>query len=216
MSVTSRPQPDAPELEHEATPFEPQFRVLVIDGHRKAFRLEAAFWSALELFAGRANRTLAAEVEARLAQNPPELNHSSVLRASLARDLLEGWREAEARLAQPQCNALVAAIPLAAFAVSARSRLTSVNAALLAQLQRLSPGSGPPLDTVGGALQLGVEVPPSAFAELAHDPTRRFIICQAVFRTETRRFACRVRLVPVEGEDLTSRSFLGFLESEAS
>jgi predicted DNA-binding ribbon-helix-helix protein len=212
MRVTSQPQLNEPE--HEAPASEPQFRVLVIDGHRKAFRLEAAFWAGLELFAERSGRNLAGEVEARLADSPPELNHSSALRASLARDLLDGWREAEAKLAQPQCAALVAAIPSAAFAVTARSRLTSVNAALLGHLQRLSPACGAPVDTVDGALQLSVEIPASAFIELAHDPQRRFVTCQAVFRAQARRLACRVRLVPVDGHDVTSRSFLGFLEAD--
>jgi predicted DNA-binding ribbon-helix-helix protein len=210
----SRNQPaQSTELAHEAAAAEPMFRVLVVDGRRKAFRLEASFWSALELFAARADRSLAAEVEARLMESSPELNQSSALRASLARDLLDGWRQAEARLAQPQCGALVAAIPTAAFAVSVRSRLLSVNAPLLAHLQRLSPDRGLRLDTLDGALQLGVEIPPSAFAEFAHDPARRFVACQAVFRTDARRIPCRIRLVPVEGADVSARTFLGFVEA---
>ena len=213
MSATGRPQLNA--LEPEAAASEPQFRVLVIDGRRKAFRLEAAFWSALEMFAGRANRTLAGEAEARLAEIPPDLNQSSALRASLASDLLDGWRDAEAKLARPQGAALVAAIPTAAFAVTARSRLTSVNAPLLSHLQRLSPGRGAPVDTLGGALRLSVEIPPSAFAELAHDPARRFVTCQAEFRTAARRMLCRVRLVPFDGADLSARLFLGFVEPDA-
>ena len=213
MSATRKP--DAPESEAEGSPFDPQFRVLVIGGHRRAFRLEAAFWSALDTFAARAGRSLAAEVEARLEASTPDLNHSSALRASLARDLLEIWRDAEANLARPNCNALVAAVPTPAFAVDGRSRLLSINASLLAHLQTLSPGRGVALDTLAAALQLAVEIPPSAFAELTHDPSRRFITCQAVFRSESRRAPCRVRLVPVDGANLTSRSFLGFLETTA-
>jgi predicted DNA-binding ribbon-helix-helix protein len=196
----------------EESRFRPQFRVLMIGGARKAFRLESAFWNALEVLSRRNGRSLAGEVEARVAASPSDLNASSALRASLAAELMDLWAQAESRIARPQWPALVAAVPAPAFIVSRRSVLMAVNEPLLTYLEGQRPGRGVPLNTLPGALDMSVETPPSAIAELVADPTRRFVTCNVVFKSQGRRVGCRVRLSPIDGATLDTPALLGFID----
>lgn len=189
------------------------FRVLTIDGARKAFRLEMIYWRALDVLASQNGRSVAAEVQARLANAPEDLNQSSVLRASLTADLLESWKDAEERAIRPDWSAMIAALPSPAFLVSRRSVLLAVNEPLLTVLQGLRAEPGVPLNTLEGAVKLSVEVPPSAAAQLSPGSGRKFVICKVAFAAQGQRIACHARMVPVQGANLEAANLLGFLES---
>lgn len=189
------------------------FRVLTIGGSRKGFRLEVVYWEALELLAERNGRSVAAEVQARLASAPESPNQSSILRASLTADLMDGWRESEGRAVHPDWSAMIAALPVPAFLASRRSVLLAVNTPLLSVLQGLRSAAGVPLDTVEGALQLSVEVPPSAAAELGRPGGRKFVLCTVTFSALGQRIACHARLVPALGARPEAANLLGLLEA---
>jgi predicted DNA-binding ribbon-helix-helix protein len=188
------------------------FRVLTIDGARKAFRLEMIYWEALELLAARNGRTVAAEAQARLAHAPANLNLASALRTSLTSDLLDGLREREAEAARFDWSAVVAALPTPAFLVSRRSVLLTVNAPLLSALQQMRGPSGVPLDTVEGAMRLSVEIPPSALVALGGSAGRKFVLCTASFAAQGQRIACHARLLPADAGGSDSANLLGLLE----
>jgi hypothetical protein len=135
-----------------------------------------------------------------------------VLRASLTADLMDAWRDSEARAAHPDWSAMVAALPTPAFVVSRRSALLAVNAPLLAQLQATRGAAGVPLDTVEGALKLRVEVPPSAALELGRAAARKFVVCTVSFIAQGQRIACHVRLLPAQGGAPEAANLLGLLE----
>jgi predicted DNA-binding ribbon-helix-helix protein len=187
------------------------FRTVTIDGARKGFRLEMIYWEALEMLAARNGRTLAAEVQARLA-GAPDLNQASVLRASLAADLLAGWRESEAQAARPDWSAMIAALPAPAFLINRRSVLLAVNEPLLSVLQGLRGAAGVPLDTVPGALGLRVETPPSAAAELLRPNGPKFVHCTVSFVAQSQRIPCHARLIPANGPTPEAAHLLGLLE----
>jgi predicted DNA-binding ribbon-helix-helix protein len=189
------------------------FRVLSIGGARKGFRLEMIYWQALDVLAARNGRNLAAEVQARLAGAPEGVNHSSVLRASIAADLMGAWKQAEAEALRPDWSAMIAALPSPAFLVSRRSVLLAVNEPLLSMLQSLRSEPGLPWNTIQGALTLSVQVPPAGGAELASGH-RRFVICTVVFSGGGgQRIACPARLIPVHGADVQSANLLGLVEN---
>lgn len=189
------------------------FRVLSLDGARKAFRLEMIYWEALAVLAAHNGRTVPAEVQARLANAPGDLNQSSVLRAGITADLLSGWKAAEARAARPDWSAMIAALPAPAFLASRKSVLLAVNEPLLSVLQGLRHEPGVPLNTLEGALQLSVQLPPSAVAELGPASNRKFVISTATFAANGQRIACRVRLTAAQGTQLEAAYLLGFLEN---
>jgi len=189
------------------------FRVLSIDGARKAFRLEMIYWEALSVLAAHNGRTVAGEVQARLSNAPADLNQSSLLRASITADLLSGWKDAEGRAVRPDWSAMIAAVPAPAFLVSRRSVLLAVNEPLLSVLQGLRSEPGVPLNSLEGALELSVQLPPSAVAQLGAGSNRKFVISTATFTGHGQRIACRVRLTPIQGAQLEAANLLGFLES---
>lgn len=189
------------------------FRVLSIDGARRAFRLEMIYWDALGVLAAHNGRTVAGEVQARLLNAPSDLNQSSLLRASVTADLLGAWTEAESRAVKPDWSAMIAALPAPAFLVSRRSVLLAVNEPLLTALQGLRAEPGVPLNSIEGALSLKVQLPPSAIAQLAPGQNRKFVICTASFSAHGQRIACHVRLTPVQGAQLEAAHLLGFLEA---
>jgi predicted DNA-binding ribbon-helix-helix protein len=188
------------------------FRVLAIGGARKAFRLEMIYWEALELLAARNGRSIAAEAQARLGGAPENLNQASVLRTSLTADLLDAWKESEARAAHPDWSAMIAALPTPAFLVSRRSVLLSVNAPLLSVLQAVRAPNGVPLDTVEGAMNLRIEVPPSVAVELGRSGGRKFVLCTVTFAAQGQRIACHARLLPAQGATPDAANLLGLLE----
>jgi predicted DNA-binding ribbon-helix-helix protein len=188
------------------------FRVLTIDGARKAFRLEVIYWEALELLAERNGRSVAAEAQARLASAPENLNQASALRASLTSDLLGAWRDSEARAANPDWSAMIAALPAPAFLASRRSVLLAVNEPLLSALQGMRNGLGVPLDTVQGAMNLKVEVPASAALELGRPHGRKFVLCTVAFAAQGQRIACHARLIAAQGAAPEAANLLGLLE----
>jgi predicted DNA-binding ribbon-helix-helix protein len=182
-----------------------------MDGGRKAFRLEMIYWQALEVLAAQNGRSLAGEVQARLAHTSDQLNQSSALRASVAADLFESWKKSEAEALRPDWSAMIAALPEPAFIVSRRSVLLAVNEPLLSVLDGVHADGAPPLNTVPGALSLRVEVPPSVVAELASG--RRFAICMVRFVAPGRPpIACRARMIPVRGARPELANLLGLLQ----
>ena len=168
----------------------PHFRVLRVEGVRRAFKLEPVFWSALALFAARRRRTLAAEVVERLKTAPAESNHSAFLRASVAGDLFDLWQAQQARPTAPGWAGVVDAIAEPAFAAMLGGHLTAINPAMRALLR----ARGLPCD--GDATDVAFEPAPGAVALLHASGRTAPIICNAGFRVAGQRVGCRVRVVP--------------------
>lgn len=168
----------------------PRFRVLVIDGARRAFKLEPIYWSALSLLAARRRRTLAAEVVDRLSSAPPGTNHSAFLRASVVGDLYDVCQTQQSIPSSHGWGGIVDAIAEPAFAATLGGRLTAMNSRMRALL--LSRG----LDCQGDPADVALELAPGALT-LLHDSRRtEAVVCSAFFRRKAERVACRVRVVP--------------------
>lgn len=168
----------------------PRFRVVTIDGVRRAFKLEPVYWSALSILAARRRRTLAAEMVERLKSAPPGANHSAFLRASVAGELYDLWQAQQARSSALGWTGVVDAIAEPAFAATLGGRLVAMNGPMRALLR--SRGLGCDEDPSDVAFELA----PGALA-LLKDPRREGpVICSAGFRLEGRRVGCRVRVVP--------------------
>ena len=98
MSVVQ--DPSAFDLARADPRLEQQFRVISIGGERKAFRLEAVFWTVMRRVALRNKRSLAAEMAAALGRLSQRANQSAHLRARYAADLLDLLELAEANAAR--------------------------------------------------------------------------------------------------------------------
>jgi predicted DNA-binding ribbon-helix-helix protein len=167
----------------------PRFRVLTIEGVRRAFKLEPIYWSALATLAARRGRTLAAEVVERLRYAPTGMNHSAFLRASIAGDLYDLWQAQQARSASVGWADVVDAIAEPAFAATLGGRLTAINGPMRALLR--SRGLAFDSDPADVTLDLA----PGAVTMLS---ARRAgaVVCNAGFRLDGRQVSCRVRVVP--------------------
>jgi predicted DNA-binding ribbon-helix-helix protein len=168
----------------------PRFRVLVIDGVRRAFKLEPVYWSALSLLAARRRRTLTADVVERLRSAPPGTNHSAFLRASIAGELYDACQTQQARPSSLSWAAIVDAIAEPAFAATLGGRLTAINPRMRALLK--SRGLGCEADPGDVALELA----PSALALLKNSQRTEAVVCSAHFRRGGERVTWRVRVVP--------------------
>jgi len=190
-----------------------QFRVVAIGGARKAFRLESVFWRSLEVLAKRSGRTLASEIQSRLGKAGAGSNQSSALRAGLADDLLQLWTASDDKNRRQDWSKLCAAMPTPAFLINNRSVLLAVNTPLVAALEKARVGPGPSIDSVEGAVNLTVQAPAGAIAELLGDIDKRFTVCNAAFSVGNYRIACRVRLAALNAGSVDSPVIMGFLEA---
>jgi predicted DNA-binding ribbon-helix-helix protein len=168
----------------------PRFRVLVIDGVRRAFKLEPVYWSALSLLAARRRRTLSAEVVERLRSAPPAGNQSAFLRASIVGDLYDTCQTQQAIPSWLGWAGIVDAIAEPAFAATPGGRLTAINPRMRALLQ--SRGLGCEADPGDVALELA----PDVLTLLNHSQRTEAVICSAGFRRGAERVISRVRIVP--------------------
>ena len=184
----------------------PRFRVLVIDGVRRAFKLEPVYWSALSLLATRRRRTQSAEAAERLRSAPPGVNHSAFLRASIVSDLYDACQAHQATPSWQSWAAIVDAIAEPAFAATPGGRLTAINARMRALLG--SRGLG----WAGDQADVALELAPGALALLNDSQRMEAVVCSAQFRRGAERVTCRVRLVPARAgnSDVVDGLLLGF------
>jgi predicted DNA-binding ribbon-helix-helix protein len=202
MSAAAHRLPDAAPCDSRLAP---RFRVLSIAGARRAFRLEAVFWSALAAIAALNRRPLAAEIAARLTDAPDAANHSALLRAGAVADLLELWETARAHAAKPMWTKVLAAMPGPAFAATGSGRLVALNAPMRGLLERHGLAPAP-------LAQASVELAAGALGQLSKAHLDQPVVCNAVFRAERSRAACRVRIVLAEPGQTDSRLIIGFPE----
>jgi predicted DNA-binding ribbon-helix-helix protein len=186
----------------------PRFRTLTIGGVRRAFRLEGAFWAAIAAIAERNRRTLAAEIGARLAGAPDEANHSGVLRAGVASDLLDLWETAEASAAKPQWARVVQAIPSPAFAATGSGRMLALNEAMRGLLAK----RGLPDTALSKAPAVAVELAAGAIFQANRASREAPVVCNAVFRAGEARAVARVRIVLADAGQDQARLIIGFPE----
>ena len=182
-----------------------KFRVLRLDGSRKAFRLETPFWEALEVIARERGTTLEDEVRAKLDNVPDNANHSSALRVGAIEDMIEFWRLAESRAARLQWAHVLEASPSPAFALTESGRLIYANSALVKAVRghRLAPDDGP--------TDIAVELPAQALGEALRSGGQ--VLATALFRSGAFRFSARARLAGhVDGAD-ANPVVIGFLEA---
>lgn len=166
---------------------EQQFRVISIGGERKAFRLEAVFWTVMRLVARRNKRTLPAEMAAALGRLGQGSNQSAHLRARYAADLLDLLELAEANTARPDWAGVVEAMPQPAVVLTRTLKVLQANAAMRTLLaQRGVPLKADAVPTV--------DVPP-AIAERLGEEAGAAAGCNAIFRDGAGRCVVRTRFV---------------------
>jgi predicted DNA-binding ribbon-helix-helix protein len=187
MSVAAERTVDTPSVDARLLP---RFRVLTIEGVRRAFKLEPVYWSALSVLAARRRRTLAAEVVERLKSAPPGTNQSAFLRASVAGDLYDSWQVQQARTSTVGWANVVDAIAEPAFAATVGGRLTAINPPMLALLRARG------LPFKGDASDISLELAPGALTLLNNGRRAEPVVCSAGFRIAGHRVSCRVRVVP--------------------
>jgi len=183
---------------------EQQFRVVSIDGERKAFRLEAVFWTVMRLVARRNKRSLPAEMAAALGRLGHGSNQSAHLRARYAADLLDLLELAEANAVRPDWAGVVEAMPQPALVMTRTLRVLQVNA----PMRSLLAARGVPLKTDGLPM---VDVPP-AIAERLGEELGASAGCNAIFRDGAGRCVVRTRFVSASGG--ASPLLLGFPDFE--
>jgi predicted DNA-binding ribbon-helix-helix protein len=167
----------------------PRFRVLTLDGVRRAFKLEPIYWSALGVLASRRRRTLAEEVLERLKYAPPGANLSAFLRASIAGDLYDLFQAQQARPPEVGWAEVVDAIAEPAFAATLGGRLSAMNLPMRALLRSRGLACEDPSDVT-------LDLAPGAVALLRASGRAGPVVCNAGFRLDGRRVSCRVRIVP--------------------
>jgi predicted DNA-binding ribbon-helix-helix protein len=203
MSAASERSCDEPSADARLLP---RFRVLIIDGARRAFKLEPVYWSALSAIAARRRRTLAAEVVERLKSAPPRMNHSAFLRASVAGDLYDMSEAQQARPSVVGWSNVIEAIAEPAFVAMRAGRLTALNAPMRALLRARG------LALEADPTDVSLEIAPGALTLLNRSQRSEPVVCNAGFRKSGHRVSCRVRLVPsrVGAEGGVDCVFIGF------
>jgi predicted DNA-binding ribbon-helix-helix protein len=204
MSSKTAPKfaPDAGDRDPRLTP---HFRALPIMGARKAFRLEAVYWEALEAIAERNGRTLNEEVAATLARIGDAGNDAAALRASVTADLLDLWRLAAGRHARFDWTRVLDELPGLAFAMTASQNLLAINPLLRERLRMLGIGQS------GGEGDLRVTVDPSVVAQI--ERKRAFLDCSICFHRAGLRTMRRARLGPASESPTGAGVLLGFVEA---
>jgi predicted DNA-binding ribbon-helix-helix protein len=183
----------------------PHFRALPIGGARKAFRLEAVYWEALEAIAARNGRSAAEEVAATLTKAGEAGNDAAVLRASLTADLLDLWRLAAGRHARFDWTSVLDELPGLAFSMTASQNLLAINPMLRERLRTLGLSEG------GGEGELRVSVDPSVVAQI--ERKRAFLDCSICFHRAGSRTIRRARLGPASESPTGAGVLLGFVEA---
>jgi predicted DNA-binding ribbon-helix-helix protein len=183
----------------------PQFRAVPMRGTRKAFRLEAIYWEALEAIAQRNGRTPNDEVAATLARIGSAGNDAAALRASLTADLLDLWRMAAGRHARFDWTRVMDELPGLAFAMTASQNLLAINPLLRERLRTLGLGK------TGEEGELRVSLDPSVVTQI--ERKRAFLDCSICFQRAGLRTMRRARLGPASESPSGAGVLLGFVEA---
>jgi predicted DNA-binding ribbon-helix-helix protein len=183
----------------------PHFRALPIGGGRKAFRLEAVYWEALEAIAARNGRSANEEVAATLTKAGEAGNDAAALRASLTADLLDLWRLAAGRHARFDWTSVLDEVPGLAFSMTASQNLLAINPMLRERLRTLGLSEG------GGEGELRISVDPSVVAQI--ERKRAFLDCSICFHRAGSRTVRRARLGPASESPTGAGVLLGFVEA---
>jgi predicted DNA-binding ribbon-helix-helix protein len=204
--MTAKPVPsDATEAADRDPRLTPHFRAVPIRGGRKAFRLEAVYWEALEAIAQRNGRTTNDEIAATLARIGTAGNDAAALRASLTADLLDLWRVAAGRHARFDWTRVMDELPGLAFAMTASQNLLAINPLLRNRLQILG------LSQQGAEGELRVSLDPSVVAQI--ERRRSFLECSISFHRAGVRTVRRARLGPASESLSGAGVLLGFVEA---
>jgi len=189
MSVAQ--DPSAFDVARADPRLEPQFRVVSIAGERKAFRLEAVFWTVMGLVARRNKRSLPAEMAAALGRLGQRSNQSAHLRARYAADLLDLLELAEANVSRPDWAVVVDAMPQPAMVLTRTLKVVQLNPPMRALLGQR-----------GLSLKIGaqpvVEVPPAIGDRLGSE-AGAIGACNAIIRDGAGRCVVRTRFVSAGG-----------------
>jgi predicted DNA-binding ribbon-helix-helix protein len=188
-----------------------KFRVLSIEGKRRAFRLEAVFWSALEFIAGRRRRSLPAQVAAILRDAGDEANAAAAVRARVASDLMDLQATDAARAVSPSWEKVLKAVPHPAFALARNQAVVALNEPMWALLE--SRGLPRAADEAAPGERLSVELSAGALARPRAVDPGEVVLCTAIFRAAGRAANCRVRIVQAVDEREDRRLMLGFPEA---
>jgi predicted DNA-binding ribbon-helix-helix protein len=204
--MTAKPVPvDATEAVDRDPRLTPHFRAVPIRGGRKAFRLEAVYWEALEAIAQRNGRTTNDEIAATLARIGTAGNDAAALRASLTADLLDLWRVAAGRHARFDWTRVMDELPGLAFAMTASQNLLAINPLLRDRLRMLG------LSQDGAESELRVSLDPSVVAQI--ERRRSFLECSISFYRAGVHTVRRARLGPASESPSGAGVLLGFVEA---
>jgi predicted DNA-binding ribbon-helix-helix protein len=183
----------------------PHFRALPIGGARRAFRLEAVYWEALQAIAERNGRTPTEEVAATLAKIGDAGNDAAALRATITADLLDLWRVAAGRHVRFDWTGVLDELPGLAFAMTASQNLLGINPMLRERLRLLGLGKeNAPED-------LRVSVDPRVVTQI--ERKRSFLDCSICFQSAGTRTMRRARVGPASESPTGAGVLLGFVEA---
>jgi predicted DNA-binding ribbon-helix-helix protein len=185
----------------------PHFRALPIGGTRKAFRLEAIYWEALEAVAQRNGRNMTEEVAATLGRIGEAGNEAAALRASITADLLDLWRVAAARQAKIDWTRVLDEVPGLAFTMTPSQNLIAVNAGLRERLKIL----GGDITQAAAATELRISLDPAVVTQI--ERKRGFLDCSVCFHRGGWKSVRRARLGPGSESLAGGTVLLGFVEA---
>lgn len=132
----------------------PRFRILRIDGKKKAFSLEPIFWTALEAAANSKNIPLNEHISNIIGKENPKANMSSSLRSAVTEWL---WHKATTERHNELSllgERMVRSSPLPSFIINEKRQLTRFNAAF----QKFLGADKAELETTKFELRLGVSL----------------------------------------------------------
>jgi len=187
-----------------------QFRALPMGGTRKAFRLEAVYWEALQAIAARNNRTVVEEVAKSLADADPKGNDAAALRAKITGDLLDLWRVSASRQAKVDWRKLIEETPGDAFVMTVSQNLVAMNQRLC---DKLSPLGIKPIQTPEGVRGVTLAVEASAITQI--ERRGAFMDCSVGFLGAGARLVRRARLGPASEPGQGQILLLGFVQALA-
>lgn len=175
------------------------FRTFTMASGRKGFRLEAAFWAALDGVCAREGISRAALLEDILATDPDgALNATSLIRAFVVAAQNRRLEALEAMVARDTLIALLQHAPVAAFAMDRQKRLIRANPEFLRAVRHVWGMAGDlPIKTLKLTLTTPVE---EIFAALAESDAP--VASGLVIEIGHRQRKGNARVVAVPGERL--------------
>jgi predicted DNA-binding ribbon-helix-helix protein len=170
-------------------PGESRFRILSIDGKRRAFKLEAAFWQALQEMAHAKGERLSLLISGLLSEAANE-NASSILRVAAASWLLETVKKQEERSIGARWQRIIDLIEQPAFIINQAKQIVLFNR----PMQTLSAGdvSSPAVLKLG----LGVEI--SRVLTLFQEQEQRIISLPCTLESGGRTVRAAIKMTLLE------------------